>query len=220
MWRKSILLVLLLLSVNITLVEAGATDEETILLLYTPRSSMENVKKLDLILHHFSAETKVLDTEMIREDILHEADYIVFYNESEESLPENILEKLHGKKKALIFIGDKVTELWPTMSTEEAVINSVSFTKEGKRFPLEEKVKMHIPNRSPEQEVLLYGFYGEAVMPLLVKNKAGYYLGVTELNDLILQHVAEVLHDIIDNDHPAIHEAYLRLDNIHPFNRS
>src|SRR5699024_2069173 len=29
-------------------------------------------------------------------------------------------------------------------------------------------------------------------------------------------HVAELLHDIIDNDHMGRHEAYIRLENIHP----
>src|SRR5699024_3224290 len=176
----------------------------------------KNVKKLDLLLHHFSTETMVVEAEALTEEMIGTADYVVVYQEKEEKLPQDLVEILQEMEKPFIFIGENVAQVWPDMVTKKQVINSIGFTKQSKRFPTQEKVSAHIASEDDMEEVLLYGFYGERILPLMMRNKAQYYLGVTELNELILQHLAELLHDIIDNNHIARHEAYIRLENIHP----
>lgn len=218
MWRKYSIVIILVCIVGLIIPTAhAAEDDDQILFVYTASSSNENVKKLDLLLHHFSTETMVIEAETLTEEMMQTADYIVVYHGSEEDLPEAIVKKFQGMdKKLFIFIGENVAQVWPNMATKKQVINSIGFTKQGKRFPIQERVSAHIASENDIDEVLLYGFYGEQVVPLMVKNKQQYYLGVTELNELILQHVAELLHDIIANDHIAGHEAYIRLENIHP----
>ena len=217
MWRKYNVLIILFVLVGWMIPTAhAAEDDEQILFVYTSLSSNKNVKKLDLLLHHFSTETMVVEAEALTEEMIGTADYVVVYQEKEEKLPQDLVEILQEMEKPFIFIGENVAQVWPDMVTKKQVINSIGFTKQSKRFPTQEKVSAHIASEDDMEEVLLYGFYGERILPLMMRNKAQYYLGVTELNELILQHLAELLHDIIDNNHIARHEAYIRLENIHP----
>lgn len=194
-------------------------EELSILFVYSTLQDEKspNVKKIDMLLRHFTKHVYVVSEHGVKEEDFAVATHLFYYGEHEQTLNETMLASFKAFDGPIIAIGENVEQIpgfYHVKQNEERRMNAVSFDGENKwTIPL--TVVKKIVERD-EHNVLLYGHRGEETFPLFVQSSTHYYLAVKTWDSVIQNVVAELLHDILPNNHQKAQLAYLRLEDIHP----
>ncbi|RKD25897.1 hypothetical protein BEP19_02925 [Ammoniphilus oxalaticus] len=200
--------------------EALQNDDVRVLLIYSNENSAESVavRKLDLLLHHFTKHVRLVADFALTEQMLKDATHVIYYGETERQLNKEVVSLMKGIKKPLIMVGENFEQFSSFNRRMGAIlaVNQISQQDSATYFqssPLLIK-PIHV---TEEMEVMLYGVKEEERVPLFVQYEDEYALtssGVLE--ELVYYYIAEILHEILPNNHADEHLAYLRLEDIHP----
>ncbi len=230
MYRKlllSVLAVLLAMSISESAVAKQQLkelqdDNIHILLVYSNEKNVEsrNVQILDMLLHHFTSNVAIVSDQEAREEHFKYATHVFYYGERKQQINEAVLSKLHQFVGPIVVIGENLEQIPSFKQFQqmgEVNINGVSEADD-------DSSEAHLSSIEPityikekaKQEVLLYGHKGPEKFPLLINEGTRYYFAAHAIEDVIKNYFAEVLHEILPNNHRNEHIAYLRLEDIHP----
>lgn len=196
-------------------------DDIHVLFIYSndKNKETENVRKLDLILHHFTQNVSITSDFSLLENNIHPITHIVYYGEDKKDLRTETKQLVNNFAGPIIAIGENIEQFSAFQSfkvAENVQINSISFEKEKEKRDVTGKIMVNRLDDTQEMQTLLYGYEDLIPFPMMTKRNEAYYLAATKLDDLMLAYFSELLHDIFPNNHSNEHKAYIRLGNIHP----
>lgn len=197
-------------------------DSIRILLIYSNKENgkSRNVQTLDMLVHHFTSNVVIVSDQEVSEDHFEHATHVFYYGEQKQQISELVLSKLHQFTGPVVVIGENLEQISSFKQFEqmgEVYINGVSEAGDDNsetHLTAIEPIK-HIKEKA-KQEILLYGHKGTEKFPLLINEGNRYYFAAYAIEDVIKNYFAEVLHEIVPNDHRHEYIAYLRLEDIHP----
>ncbi|MGM8213102.1 DUF2334 domain-containing protein [Virgibacillus sp. W0430] len=205
------------------LLEDLQNNEIHLLLIYSNDKNVESeqIKKLDMLLHHFTANVKIVSDADISAHELETATHIFYYGEDKKTVDGSVRSLFQKvRSKPTIFMGENIEQLIKHdlfQQNSEVYINGVQ-EKLGtnNRTFLSNPLKMKEISTTSEGQVMLYGYKDTQTFPLLVQKGSDFIITVDLTDREVINILAEALHDMLPNDHTDVHVAYLRLEDIHP----
>lgn len=197
-------------------------DELSILFLYSSEQNemSPNVIKIDMLLRHFTKHVHVVSEQNAEPDDFTLATHVFYYGEHKREMNELILRELDIFTGPVVVIGENSEQI-PSFHRFKQLgeININGISQAGDKHDMTSLPSMTVIKHIEENDkhdVLLYGHKGEMTFPLLAQEGQRFYFAVTTVDSVIQNYFAELLHDILPNEHPHEHLAYLRLEDIHP----
>lgn len=202
-------------------VEDYQNDELAILFLYsTPNNEKNgNVKKIDMLIRHFANNVRVVSEQKAQPNDFATATHVVYYGEKQKQIKPAVLSAIDAFSGPVLAIGENAEQISRFSSLDFASdekMNGVS-TDRREIITIPPSFVKRIESLK-EADVWLYGHRGEDSFPIFVQiSPRDYYFAATSFIDSVVgDYFADLLHDIFPNDHPRVHLAYLRLEDIHP----
>ncbi len=179
----------------------------------------ENVKLLDMLIGHFTADMTFIHTSKLEESDIRNADVLFYYGEVVEVLPakmERIFESFSKTKVALGYNVEYLGEDYDFIQIgDNVLINELLLVEGNKKNELGDRLIFQMKEEE-ETEVLVKGVGNGVEYPLFVKKNELYYHASHQIDSLFSIYLGEVFHEVFQADHPEGHPAYLRLEDIHP----
>lgn len=197
-------------------------DDISILFLYSnyQNEMSPDVIKIDMLLRHFTRHVRVVSAQNAESRDFGLATHVFYYGEHKQEINEFILQELDTFTGPVVVIGENGEQI-PSFHHFKQLgeINVNGISQAGDEHDMTSLPSMTLIKQIKEndkQDILLYGHRGQVTYPLLAQEGHRYYFAVTAIDSIIQSYFAEILHDILPNDHPHEHLAYLRLEDIHP----
>lgn len=179
-----------------------------------------NVKKLDLLLHHFTNEVHMIPADEVTKSDVQSTTHIVYYGEDELPIIQETIQVIDQFNGPVIGIGENVIQFASFSELEQdGTVHIKEMTRQGSKtdlISLHHAVPIQQIKETENMNVLLYGHRGKTQYPLFIQHKNRYYYGVVNVEEQIKYLLGDILHDIIPHNHPNEHLAYIRLEDIHP----
>lgn len=220
MYRK-LLVVLLSVTLLFSPLQMAFADDQVkaspILVIQGDAQASDQVNFLRLLLQHFTDEVDVIKEEEIT-DLKQEAYAYVFYYSDQQEKPKDVVAKwLTDYSNTFIHIGWQAEHFSPfkdlTYSGDVQISDLIDD---------EETIMLDSIMKLPHYEVdetytpLLDGKKGESSYHVAFKRHDTYLLAFSDIKGSVAPILAELLHDIIENDHQEKHDGYIQLTDIHP----
>mgnify|MGYP001190345364 CR=1 FL=1 len=185
-------------------------------------------RMLDMLLGRFTHDITFKASTSVEEKDVQTADYLFYYGEQKEVLPESFVRIVTHFKGKMVAIGHNVEQLGDNFSFVEqvpikAVIERISSADHPqKHFSINPSAIMNI--NLPENELtetILIGKKDHLSYPLFVRQQGNYYFASSDLRPPFSIAFAEGLHDVFTEDvsraeQQSKNPGYLRLEDIHP----
>ena len=197
-------------------------DDIHLLFIYSNAESIAspNVKKIDLLLHHFTKNIQIMSEYEVTRAHFDSATHIVYYGEHEQQIMEETTELINNFKGPIIAIGENVDQINSFQYIERD--GKVNLHRIGRQSRSEHITELNYPiqikeiSYSEHTNILLYGYNGTRSYPLLVEKDGSFYFGTSQIEGELKYYLADALHDMLPNNHASEHIAYIRLEDIHP----
>lgn len=197
------------------------SEDIEIILIYSNKTGIRspNVKKLDLLLHHFANDIRIASDKELSELDVQSATHLVYYGEDELVLNKQVISVIDQFSGPVIGIGENISQLtsFAELEIQDTIhIKAVDNQWGYKLADLSQPVSMKPIIETKDMNVLLYGNRGQKQHPLFTQFGNHFYFGAVEIEAEFKYLLGEVLHDVIPNNHENEHLAYIRLEDIHP----
>ncbi|OZI12423.1 hypothetical protein CEW92_06620 [Bacillaceae bacterium SAS-127] len=179
-----------------------------------------SVWMLDSLLSHFDVATQVVKDTAVTQDMLQEADWLVYYGLDQTPLPSILTERSSRFSGKLALIG-KNAEQFPLYEggplKQMNQVPSFKQQRTGKEIVLSNVLNVYSPSKlHTDDQVLLTGTIDDKSFPLIYQNGKVFYAGAKSLTDGFQYFLADALHEFFRSNHEEKHTSYIRLEDITP----
>jgi len=220
MFKKGVIILaffIMLLPLNPYKAAGNSTEDVEVLLVYSTKSNQinESIRYLQLLIQHFTNHVKVVADVAVLEDDVKRSTHLIYFGDEEKKLPNSFIQSLNPLNGTMLAIGHNVDQLpaYEFLTIDGNVTIHKVKNRTGATFPLDERVSTFI--LQTESDVLRWGVKGSEDFPLFIRHNEHFYFGSKEILGDLRYTFADLLHDVFQS-HPSHHEAYLRLEDIHP----
>lgn len=230
MYRKWAFIMVLLLSWSIVSTNVQAAqwnledyqaDDVHILYIYTENDQNKEIftEKIELLLYHFTDNINMKEDDAVTEEDFNLATEVVYYGGSEKDVDPQIVKEIDQFKGNVIVMGHNMEQFdaYSNFNNQGMVtVHAFQVAGEKAQTALNKPTKFYHIEMDPSADVLLYGRKHEEKYPIMMRDGDRYYLATERMEEDLKFYLADMLHDIIPNDHEERHLAYFRLEDIHP----
>lgn len=230
---KKILAVFLVLILLISCVspllaaENSQQPSKKVLVVYEKRfywwSKEDIAKAFDLLLHHFPVETTLVHSRDYWSGMSNQFDAVVYLPmEIHARPPKDLMKDMAKGDKLFLWVGrnlDKYLAYSPQTGLEVSGQSSDFLEMEyGGRTLLDtRKIKTPLLKvDSQNVKVLARQKCGNQVYPLAIQKDKFMYIDRLDFRQADAVITADLLHNFLGEDHPVNHEAYIRIEDVHP----
>lgn len=199
-----------------------AADGTKVLVVFSSLSGEidEDVRLLDLLISHFSANLQIKNSKQVQEEDLAGISHLFYYGLDQEQLPSSFLKLLPSYTGIFVAIGYNAEQFTRHFSflklTGIKSITEVWLTaNEARKITVEPQNIMKVVSTG-DTKVLIEAKNGDRKFPLFLKHQKNYYYATVDLFPPFSNFLAEALHELFEVDHLSSTQAYLRLEDIHP----
>lgn len=179
-----------------------------------------SVWMLDSLLSHFDVTTQIVKDTAVTQEMLQEADWLVYYGLDQASLPPILTRGSSHFSGTLALIG-KNAEQFPLYEggslKQRNQVPSFKQQRTSKEIVLSNVLNVYSPSKlHAADQVLLTGKIDDKTFPLIYQDDKVFYAGAKSLTDGFQYFLADALHEFFHSDHEEKHTSYIRLEDINP----
>lgn len=202
-------------------IEDYQNEELAILFLYsTPNNEKNgNVKKIDMLFRHFTDDVRVVSEQEASPNDFASATHVVYYGEKPKQIKPTVLSGIDAFPGPVLAIGENAEQILRFSKLRFASGGKISAVSTDRRKKIVISTTDIKQIEHPEEAVVwLYGHRDKDSFPIFVQvSSRDYYFASTSFIDSVVgDYFADLLHEVFPNDHPHVHLAYVRLEDIHP----
>ncbi|AIF45541.1 polysaccharide deacetylase family protein [Virgibacillus halodenitrificans] len=222
---------LITMPLSITSVQAKDSMQENnpkIIVIYSSVNEEidEHQRMLDMLLGHFSTNITFKPASQVKEMDFSQADYVFYYGQQREILPESFIKMISSYKGTFVSIGYNAYQFGERFDNIEWISNTAEIERitqmnnPTKEQPFDPTSILYINITEDEQtEILLTGHMKKKEYPLFLRKQNTYYLAATTIQHPLSIFVANALYEVF-GEPPAMnvdtHPGYIRLEDVHP----
>ncbi|MCT2536668.1 DUF2334 domain-containing protein [Aquibacillus koreensis] len=199
----------------------GASNEPKVLVVYSTETGniTANVRLLDMLISHFTQDITFVSNSEFKNSNLQDITHLFYYGETEDTLVDSFVSASFSG--TIVAIGDNVGQLpnpFHYIKVDGITqVSAIKHQKSDKTIPIEQ-TNVHLvllPDKN-NTEVLISGTHEDQTFPLFVQHDNSYYYASKNLFPPASNAFADILHDIFAVNHSDKHQAFLRLEDVHP----
>lgn len=196
-------------------------DSLKVVVVYSNDSSQltRSVMTLDMLLHHFTKHVTIKSDNEVSAEEFKDATHVFYYGEDKRQIKTETVSLLNAFTGTLVSIGEnreQISSLDHFEDRGEIKINGINKVKGNAINQLDYQVLIKQLKPTHDMTILLHGYKADHHFPLLVKQDNNYVFLTKKLDEDLTYYFADILHDIIPNEHIDERLAYIRLEDIHP----
>ncbi|MFJ8246241.1 DUF2334 domain-containing protein [Peribacillus asahii] len=205
------------------LTNAKDIAQPSVLVIYSTESGTMTKEIYDLAtwLSHFTTKVVFQSDYEVSDADFKNVTHLVYMGQVERNLPAKVvglIDRFQGKTLA---IGYNVEQLerysFIKLTDDSTNINAVSFSKRNGYTLLQKSLPIQPFSDSNGSHLILEGYRGtDEVVPLAVRKKELYYIGVIEMDEQLHSFLVEVLHNFFKAPHPNKKDMIIILEGIDP----
>lgn len=220
-WKSVFILLLVLFPLHTEALESNEEPQVLVAFSSTNGEMTEQQRMLDMLIGHFTANIVFKHVSEVTEKDIQSITHLFYSGNSKERLPDSFTNLLEAFNGPVIAIGHNVTQLGERFNFlkihHKERISSMELVGETDKvmhfFP-RTIFKMEIDMNT---QVLIQAKHGKKyVFPMLVNSNNTYYYATETLAAPFDRFLAEVLHEVFEEQHDNVHPAYIRLEDVHP----
>ncbi|UOQ48290.1 DUF2334 domain-containing protein [Gracilibacillus caseinilyticus] len=194
-----------------------------VLVIYSSDSGEmdEHMRLLDLMIGHFTEDIVFTSVTEVEKADLTGKTHVFYYGQVHDRLPANIAPLITSFQGTVVALGLNSEQLGERFTFFEvngtAEYNKIELTSNDDQSLSVYPRSVLVANPANGVEVLATVTNSSTEeYPLFLKNQDSYYFPSTALHDPLTIAFGEVLHDVFQEEHEAVHPAYLRLEDVSP----
>jgi uncharacterized protein YdaL len=195
-----------------------------VLLIYSTHTNEvnEQVRMLDTLIGHFTADIIVKSDKEITTDVQKEGyTHLIYFGGEKKQLSGHVRELLDTFAGPVLWVGQNVEQATNSFSfvhvEGEAAVHTFSLKKNNVQERAEDPVLVIHVKQSPPTTVMMEGMGEQGVYPLIIQKDNRMYAATPTLFDPIAKFLGESLFSFFEQEPSSGKtKVYLRLEDVHP----
>ncbi|UOQ85182.1 polysaccharide deacetylase family protein [Gracilibacillus salinarum] len=202
---------------------AGELNNHHVLVIYSSDSGEidEHMRLLDLMIGHFTENIMFKSVTEVEKADLADKTHVFYYGQVHDKLPATIAPLITSFPGTVIALGlnsEQLGERYSFFTVKgNAEYNKIELTSNEEQSLSVYPRSVLVTSPKDDVEVLANVTNSPTESyPLFIKNQDNYYFASTALHDPLTIAFGDILHDVFQEEHEAVHPAYLRLEDVSP----